>query len=327
MKILLLASGGFGDAIVFTHLATLLKEKYPTYSIDFCIGDSFAFQFGNGNNKDILDILQIQNNIDKLAIMNTENGMMTYSDGTTFDSTQPSPYEKLYLQRDFFTDLGYIKSLFIDFINEEGLVPNIGETKFNVFRDKTLPEKYPLNHIAVPGVKDWENKWSNNSADVKELYQILSDRGYILHIIGPENGKSYLENLQELAKCNMYIGTFGSIGHFAAGIGVDTITLSSIYSPVWDNPEFYHSGFHKAIVCKPKFHCGTYACIQPKYYSQPKSNPKSLGPPTLEDNNPWVSTCRYTASGKSCVASVEAKDFVKALDQWEEKVDYKNRKI
>lgn len=325
-KILLYSTGGFGDALVFTHLATLLKQQLKEVHIDFCINHDFAFQFGNGNNKDAVEILKLQNYIEDVCILDKNTGILKYSDGKFLDIKESSPYDKVYVQQEFYSDLGYIKSLFIEFINEYGIVPNIGETRF-VVQQNTFQGKFNLRNIAVPGELDWKNKWPGQETKVKEIYEILNKREYVLHTIGPENGKTYLENLQLLEACNLYIGPFGSIGHCAAGLGVSTITLSSIFSPVWDNPEFYHSGFHKAIVCKPQFHCGAYKCITPKLYSQSKNNPNVSGPPLIEWNTPWIENCKYTDTGKSCVSQVEVNDFVKALDAWEELVDYKNSKI
>ena len=44
-KILLYSTGGFGDALVFTHLATLLQQRLLDVHVDFCINHDFAFQF------------------------------------------------------------------------------------------------------------------------------------------------------------------------------------------------------------------------------------------------------------------------------------------
>ena len=57
-KILLYSTGGFGDALVLTHLATLLQQRLLDVHVDFCINHDFAFQFGNGNNKDAVEILK-----------------------------------------------------------------------------------------------------------------------------------------------------------------------------------------------------------------------------------------------------------------------------
>ena len=324
-KILLYSTGGFGDALVFTHLATLLQQRLLDVHVDFCINHDFAFQFGNGNNKDAVEILKLQRNIADVCILDKNTGILKFSDGKFVDIKESSPYDKVYVQQEFYTDLGYVKSLFIEFIKEYGMVPNIGETQFRV--NSTPAGKKPLNEIAVPGEQDWKNKWKGQEAKVEALYAELIKRGYKLNVIGPENGKTYLENLQLLQSFRLYIGPFGSIGHCAAGLGVNTITLSGIFSPYWDNPEYYHSGFHKGIICKPQFHCGNYACMTPKLYSQPKNNAKVPGPPLIEGNSPWAEKCNYTPDRQSCVSSVTVDEFIVALDEWEERVDYKNSKI
>ncbi len=319
-KLLLYSTGGFGDALVFTHLATLLKEteKYKNHQIDFCVNHDFGFQFGNGNNNDAFEILKIQNNITDFVIFNRFEGTFTYPTGEIISVKTDSPYEHIYLQRDFYSDLGYIKSLFIEFIEEFGIVPNLGETNFRLWTDNVPTIKEPIKHIALPGELDWKNKWPGQEHKVKEIYKILTDRQYTIEIIGPETGKSYLNNLRALESCNLYIGPFGSIGHAAAGLGIDTITLSSIYSPIWDNPAFYHSGFHKGIVCAHSGHCGTFKCITPKYYYPKDPDPLFYGPPVIEWNTPWIENCPYTKNGKSCVSNVEVQEFITALDQWEE---------
>jgi len=325
--VILFCQGSFGDIIHFSHLAKFIKPRIPNCTIYFAVNDKLQYQFNNGIDdptNEILDIIELQEGIDHVGVFTSLNTIKNEKGNILNDTIilrngdKITECSKIYEQCDFYTDSTYLDSLYIEYINDFGYHPMLKETKFNVGTKKKLSKEYI--DIAIPGYGDWNNKWKNKDKEKQSLLNYIKKTvtNSRIVVIGPENGNSYLKNLQLLNNCRLFLGPHGSLAISAVGLQVDTITIGDIVPPTWDNPQYYHSGFHKAIVCRSVDHCGSYKCMEKgrRYLTQTKCNPSFAGPPWIEFGSPWIEKCPYTDSGLSCVNMTRVEDIIDAFNRW-----------
>lgn len=330
MKFFIFINSGFGDMMLFTHICSLLKSLHPDCINSFAIDSKFKYQFDNGKEgtdalNELGELFILQNGVDYVGIYDKDTKQFIPKFAKT-----PELLEKIinegnnYFVFDdaytaashYWSDINLIASMYCRFTEKHGYHPYIGETQFNVGTKKQLPIDN-TKRVAIAGPINWKQKWYGKEDEIFILIDIIKSKSDIELIeIGPENGNSYLDNLRLLNNCHLLIAPMGSLIHCAAGLGVNTISLSSIYPPTWDNPEYYHSGYHRGIACLPEKHCGDYACITPKYKYHSMDALKWKGPPYIEYNTPWVMECPYTNSGKSCIAETTIMQLVDAFEIW-----------
>jgi hypothetical protein len=103
----------------------------------------------------------------------------------------------------------------------------------------------------------------------------------------------------------------GSLVHFAAGLGIDTISLTSVFPSEYDCPEFYHSGNHSSIKVNFPKRCAEFNCIKLKQYD----NQQTWGnPPTTFGF--WPKVCSYTSTGMSCNYNITADNIIEKFEAW-----------
>jgi len=181
------------------------------------------------------------------------------------------------------------------------------ETQFNVGQPK---DERNFLRIATAGAYDWAIKLGR----IPDFSFI--DRDIEIVELGRDTrpGQTYLQSLQELNNCDLYLGPAGSMQHAAVGLGLDTITVSSILPPEYDMPEFYHSGWHHTIKCAAEHHCGDYKCIVPKYFD-PANSQSGWGNPTTKVDF-WAKKCPFMQTGVSCIASIKDYQLENAYTEW-----------
>lgn len=289
-KFMIINSQAFGDFLLGTHLARLLKDTYPDCFVGFFIPDSSNLTTStDGGHNEMLEIIRLQEGIDRAAVV--KRGCMK-------QACRAEPYNNqisnVFRQNEWYSDLGIVKSMLSDYIVMGHTNINT-ETQFNVGQPK---DERNFLRIATAGTYDWAIKLGR----VPDLSFI--DKDIELVELGRDTrpGQTYLESLRELNNCDLYLGPAGSMGHAAVGLGLDTIIVSSTLPPEYDMPEFYHSGWHKTIKCRAEHHCGDYKCIVPKYFDPANSQSGWGNPKTTLDF--WTKKCHFMETGISCVASI-----------------------
>jgi len=315
-NVLIFNSQAAGDCILGTHTARLYKQKFPESHIYFCTRQGLTPTTAESENEslDILHVLSIQEGIEGVGQMvRTKEGWAVKLLGS--GDRNPIEFDEVIEQHSWFSDLGIVRSqshsLFEKYSKEEFWNT---ETQFSVATPKVLPTDHIV--ISTPGPLDWNRKTKNEALRLSFLTKLkyyleqnkISTR---INLLGRdvENG-SLLSSLRKLNNSHIFIGPMGLPVHVAAGLGVDTISISSVLPSSYDSPEFYHSGWHKTI--KSNIHCGNYACVTPKIYDPNNKYPE--GPNTSLGF--WPKMCDETQNGFSCVHNTSPDAIIEAFSDW-----------
>jgi hypothetical protein len=308
--ILIFNSQATGDCLIGTHAARFIKQAYPDSHIIFCVRQNLTLTTAENNKNgifEVLEILELQEHIDDVGFIDFQGNVNTKNNSLT------SSPDIIYQQHGWFSDLGVVKSALTEIAEEIGWNNIHTETKFSVGEEA---HKYSQFTVATAGPLDWNRKLNKN-LDYGKIFNYLRSLIPDVRIIplGRDvSDSSYLTSLRELNKCHMYLGPMGSMTAMAAGLGIDTINICSVFPPTFDSPEFYHSGNHHSVTAKEDKHCGTYACIKPAFYKKEYSKTK-IGNPETEYPF-WTNTCGYREDKKSCVINITEDDIIEKIDKW-----------
>lgn len=314
-NILIYNSQAAGDCLLGTHTAKLYKQKFPDSKIYFCVRQGLVPTTAEGEEetKELLELIALQEAIDGVGqIINTTNGPAVQLLG---DYKDPIQFDEVIEQHRWYSDLGIVRSQSANLFERYGENFFYGtETSFNVNSNKNLPTDHIV--IATPGPLDWNRKTKNEALRISFLTKLKyyleqnSIRAKILLIGRDVETGSLLQSMQHLNNCHIFIGPMGLPVHIAAGLGVDTINISSVLPSEYDSPEFYHSGWHRSA--KSNLHCGTYACITPKIFPDASHE----GPKTKWGF--WPKKCELTQNGFSCVFNTSPDMLISMFAEWYE---------
>lgn len=315
-NVLIYNSQAVGDCILGTHTARLYKQKFPNTNIYFCTRENLVPTTSEGEkeNIDILHVLSLQEGITGVGqIVRTVNGMSV----KLFGSKDPVEFNEIIEQHAWFSDLGIVRSQSSTLFSQYGKDDFWGtETAFNVGSDKNLPSDHIV--ISTVGPLDWNRKTKNEAMRIgflSKLKYYLEQNGIKARIAllgrDVEYG-SLLDSLRKLNNSHIFIGPMGLHSHVAAGLGLDTITIPSVFPAEYDSPEHYHSGWHKTL--KSSIHCGNYACVKPKTYSEDNKYPE--GPHASMGF--WPKMCDETSNGFSCVHNISPDAIMELFADWYE---------
>jgi hypothetical protein len=312
-NILIYNSQAAGDCLLGTHTARLYKQHFPDSKICFVVRAGLVPTTAEGElqTAEILEVLSLQEGVDWVGqLFNTAGGFSLQ----LYNSPEPNiEFTELIEQHSWFSNLGIVASQSVqlaerypelDFANTE--------TKFAVGSIAQRPNNYL--QIAISGPLDWNRKIKNerlrlNTLETLKRYLSTNKIPAKIVLVGRdvETG-SLLSSLKVLSNSHLFIGPTGLHTHAAAGLQVDTITLSSVFPSEYDSPEYYHSGLHQSI--KSKNHCGTYACVTEKTYPDTSLE----GPKTRFGF--WPKHCPYLENNLSCVTSIQEEQIIEAFDVW-----------
>jgi hypothetical protein len=310
-NVAIINSQAVGDCLLGTHTARLYKQHFPDSYITFFVRQGLAATTAEGEmlNNEILTLLIMQEGIDNVGVFDGEGVLHSYK------VTPKDTFDEGIMQDSWFSDLGIVKSQSYKLIQKyPELDFNDTNTKFNIGADKQILKDGAIV-IATSGPLDWNRKTKNEALRVAILnglkeYIKNNNINARFYFMGRDvEDCNLIESLQRLNSCSLYIGPMGLPVHAAAGLGVDTIHITSVFPPEYDSPKFYHNGWHRPI--KSKNHCLTYSCISEKLFSK-EVYPE--GPPTKYGF--WPKYCDLTTNGKSCVYNTEAKQVIDAFDEW-----------
>jgi len=267
LKGIVVNNQAFGDMLLGTHACALMKKKYPNSYIAMVISENTTLTTVERKGfSEIIEILKLQPGIDDVI---TYGGrcFRTISRGKPFNNRVDF---KLH-QFEWYSDLGIVKSMQTEFLLNSYIDSFDTETYFSTGNINIIKN----SEITTAGELDWVRKIGFFP---KKLFNYITDKGYIIKYLGADTRQgTYLDSLKELEKTLLYIGPIGSMSHFAAGLGLSTINVCSVFPAQYDSPEYYHSGFHKSVLTNRK---EDYSMITPKYYSneiqQGWGNPKTV---------------------------------------------------
>jgi hypothetical protein len=306
MNLLVVNLQSFGDILLSTHIATLAKRYVPDWKVHFAFRKELTLTTAETNpaaTKDMIDILSEQPYAASVGLV--ENGM--------YVGPLSSIPDKTIIIQGWSSELGIVKSQLKPFYDLFGITDSINtETQFAI-KNSGLTS-YDLV-VGLAGDLDFIRKWGNEEEYKKFLAYVSSDYYNIkIEKFGVDTTKeSYYKQLQRLSYCDLVIAPMGSLIHAAAGFGVDTIALTSIFPSKYDAPEYYHSGWHKSIKVdtNSQFHCGSFACITYK----PEDSQQSWGNPRTQFDF-WSKDCPYTNNKKSCVYNTPAQLIINEFREW-----------
>jgi hypothetical protein len=312
-NVLIYNSQAAGDCLLGTHTARLYKKQFPDSNIYFCTRYGLVPTTAESENEtaELLELIGIQEHIAGVGqIVNTTQGPAVQLVG---ENKEPIKFDEVIEQHGWYSDLGIVCSQSASLFEKyDFVVFSDTETRFNVDSEKTLPTDHIV--IGMPGPLDWNRKTKNEALRISFLTKLkyYLEQNKIpakIMLLGRdvETG-SLLQSMQKLNNCHIFIGPMGLPIHFAAGLGVDTINISSVLPKEYDSPEFYHSGWHRSA--KSNLHCGTYACVTPKTFPDTSHE----GPKT--EWGFWPKKCPLTENGFSCVYNTSPDLLVSYFADW-----------
>lgn len=317
MNIVIFNNQGAGDCFLGTWLAQIIKRDIPDAYIIFAISAMQTMLTMSTNEPDkgkseILEIISLQKDIDAIGIVSSDNQLQIYKENA------PTNIDKIYQQSEWWSDLGIVGSMLVPYYKDikpdftkEDLDTDI---TFTIGKERKLPADRIL--VATAGPLDWNNKLKSEERRQQTLYGIsnISEHIQIIPLGADIGDRTYLEALEILNNCHIYVGPEGSMGHLAAGLGLDTICVCGIYPSEWVSPAFYKkTGWHKRIITRPEFHCGDFKCVQEKPYDATK--PLGWGNPPSQFSS-WPHKCTYMPSGKSCINKINPLDTIGEFRNW-----------
>jgi hypothetical protein len=299
-----------GDCLLGTHTAKLYKKRFPDSHITFFVREGLVPTTGESDLNDgvALRLISLQEGIDAIGFLRRDGRLV---------SSEPaaSNLDEIIEQRAWFSDLGIAKSQHYQLIERYGPEQfSDSETNFCVGSEKELPTDRLV--IATSGPLDWNRKTKNDAlrlAVMNGLIRYLREhqiRAEIVTMGRDVEPGDLISSLQRLNNSHIYIGPMGLPVHAAAGLGVDTIHVTSVFPASYDSPAHYHSGWHRPV--KSKIHCGTYGCVREKPFL----------PQVYADEGPiaafgfWPKLCPHTSNKMSCVYNSEPEQILEAFDEW-----------
>ena len=309
MNLLVVNLQSFGDTLISTHIATLAKRYVPDWKVHFAFRKELTLTTAETNpeaTQDMINILSEQPHVASVGLV--ANGMYIGPLNCVPDKT--------IVIQGWSSELGIVKSQLKPFYDLFGITDSINtETQFSI-KSKN-PTSYDLV-VGLTGDLDFIRKWGNEEEYEKFLAHVSPDNYNIrIEKFGVDVSKdSYYKQLQRLNSCDLLIAPLGSLITIAAGLGIDTIALTTIFPSRYDTPEYYHSGWHKSIKVdtNSQFHCGSFACVTYK----PEDNQQTWGNPKTQFDF-WTKDCPYTNNKKSCVYNISAELIIEQFKIWYDK--------
>jgi len=310
--VLIYNSQASGDCLLGTHTARLYKQRFPDSKIYFCVRGGLTPTTAEGENETdaILEVLRLQKAVDGVGfVMHTQQGAVISLE----DHSEPQ-FDEIIHQHAWFSDLGIVRSQSHSLFERYGQEDfDTTDTSFSVGTQKQLPTDHLI--IATPGPLDWNRKTKNESLRISFLTKLKyyleqnNIRARIALLGRDVETGSLLQSLQKLNNSHIFIGPMGLPVHAAAGLGVDTISITSVFPNYYDSPEYYHSGWHRSI--KGELHCEDYRCVSEKIYGE---NTSPEGPRAQWGF--WPKTCPHTENKLSCIHNVSPDKLVRTFADW-----------
>lgn len=301
----------FGDILLSTHIARVAEKYVPDLKIHLAVRSDLTLTTAEKDKNalaDVLYILYLQHNIHSTGVVHLNQYYPVFYKDQSLENPE------FLIIKGWSSDLGILKSQLKPFYDKYNIKEDMDtETKFYFGGP---PKSTDNLTIGIAGNLDFLRKWGNEEEFNFFLAQINNSCYNKIEFGVDSSPEPYSQQLIKLTQCDLLISPMGSLIHAAAGLGIDTISLTSVFPAIYDCPEYYHSGWHRS--CKPTspLHCINYKCVSTKLYD----NQEAWGNPATTHGF-WPKDCQYTANGKSCNYNVKANDILHHFEDW---IKYKN---
>lgn len=316
--ILFINTQAFGDVVLGINAARRYKEDNPDHLVSYAIKHNFQLTTNETDEgiKQVIEVLSYQSWLDAVGIVkiNSQGGIDNLSLNNS--DVANTPIYKIIGHTNWYSDLNISKSTNFPikkYISKEQFLD--GNTLLEV-EDTKKPD---ILTIGTAGPLDWNRKLQCENTRINFLLSLekeLLSRGLEHNIVmfGVDiNNYSLYQSLCLLKTVDLFISPMGSLIHSATALGVDTISIPSVFPASYDSPEYYSKkGWHRTVTHKPQNHCGSYSCVSPKL-STDKNH--SFGNPPTEFGF-WPKTCKYKDNGLSCTHQTDPEDIIIAVREW-----------
>jgi len=318
-------SMAFGDCLFGINSARRFKEHNPDWLVSFVVRDNMRITTNDSEDSliEAVEVFSKQPWIDAagIAIINKQGVLERISLSKTEEE-----FKKIDLfipQVGWWTDFG--NNISNNYRIKEYLpekILNDGNLELYVESEKTESN---VLRIGMNGPLDWNRKLQKESLRLDIMYgikDILDSRNMPseINLFGVDVGDlSMYQSLCLLNTHDIFIGPIGSLHHASAALGLDTISIPSIFPVKLDCPEFYSKkGKHITVTHRKENHCGVYEtkCLATKMYEDRDSKKFTGQEGPHASLGFWPRKCPHTTSGWSCTRSVVAKDVLDAFERW-----------
>lgn len=309
----------FGDVIHGINAARRYKQEHPDHLVSYVIRENFQLTTNESFSgvTETLEVLEHQPWLDSVGLALVDNQGKVRGLNLNKKEEGFKKVDNFIIHASWYSDLGISKSANLPIkhlISEE------------LFNDTDIQLHVPVSEIendkiriSTSGPLDWNRKLQSENTRLELMFgikDILESKGldYEINMLGVDVGNYTLfQSLQILKRHNLFIGPMGSLVHSAAALGVDTISVPSVFPAEYDCPEFYMTtGWHKTVNHRSENHCGSYQCVATKLSTE---DTKSFGNPPASFGF-WPRHCPYTKSTLSCTKTVQAKDILDKFESW-----------
>jgi len=316
----------FGDSVLGINAARRLKENNPDFLISYSYLNRFNLTTNDGANGlfEALEVLEHQPWIDAVGVAQTDNTGRITGLNLNDQSEDFKKVDDVIFHDRWFSDLGISRSQNVPikkYLTEEQFLDGNLElfVESEKIKDDTL-------RIATHGPLDWNRKLMNESLRLDVMFglkEICDNRNitYEIDMFGVDIGNySLYTALNILNRNDIFIGPAGSLTHSATALGLDTITIPSVFPVEYDLPEFYstNKGTHISVRHRAENHCGDFKCVSKKEHDAEDKRPNN--PPT--EWGFWLKACPHTDSKLACTKMVQSKDI---LDSFERLLDVRSK--
>jgi hypothetical protein len=311
MNLIIVNTQSFGDILLSSHIGRVAKKHFPECKVHLFVRDNLTITTAENDKTalfDSLKVLSLQENIATAGIVVEGNKLVpVYQNSLPLENVE----NKSIVIQGWSSDYGIVESQlkpFYDLFNIKDAIDT--ETQFNVGSRKTLTIDLI---VGLAGDLDFLRKWHNKDEYQKFINYITSKKFDIkIERFGRDVETTlYSEQLKRLNNCDLLISPMGSLIHAAAGLYIDTISLTSVFPAKYDCPEFYHSGWHQHVKAAPPAHCGNFKCVTEKQYD----NQQTWGNPPTEFGF-WPKECPHTQNKMSCNFNITADSLIEKFDEW-----------
>ena len=308
----------FGDSLLGINAARRLKENNPDYIVTYSLLSKFNLTTNDGMSglSEVLEVLDKQPWIDAVGVASLDNRGVISGLSFTKEDEKFKKIDEVIFHDKWYSDLGISKSNNVP-IKEYITTEQYNDGNIELFVESEKLEDDVLR-IATNGPLDWNRKLQNESLRLDVMYgikEILDARNILseINLFGVDiHNYTLYQSLQILNKHDIFIGPAGSLTHSSTALGLDTITVPSVFPSSYDLPEFYSTkGHHLSVEHRKENHCGDFKCVSEKPHD---GEDQSINNPKTEWGF-WLRKCPFTETKLACTKTVVAKDILDCFER------------
>lgn len=318
-------SMAFGDTLFGINAVRRFKEHNPDWKVAFTVRGNFNLTTNDGKTGmlEALEVYAKQPWLDGIGYLKLDNQGNVTDVVLNNEELKGKKPDIFVPQTMWWTDFGNNKSNnyhIKDYIPEEVL----DDGNLELFVESEKPKDNILR-IGISGPLDWNRKLQNEHARLEVimgLQEILKNKGIPaeINMFGVDiNNYTLYQSLCVLNTHDLFLGPIGSLHHAAAALGLDTISIPSIFPTVLDTPAYYSTkGTHLNVEHRKENHCGVpeTKCLGTKFYKDKDSDKFTGQEGPFASLGFWPRKCPHTESGWACTKTVVAQDVLDTFERW-----------